>query len=120
MLTTDSEGAAGHDLPPAISHGVVALVRLRHSLGHPDPPSPQQPPPAHIAGLGVRPVPQDDWHSLRWSTPGSKLQQGAIFRDAVLKVLPVVSVVGPDAFWSRMTGVTDQPEAEGMGNSGGK
>lgn len=97
----DSEGAAGHHLPRVVPHGVIALVRLRHPLGHPDLPAAQQPSPASIAGLGVRPVPEHNWHGLRWSSARGKLQLGAIFRDVVLEVLPVVPVVGLNAFWSR-------------------
>uniref|UniRef100_A0A8C5FZJ0 Uncharacterized protein n=1 Tax=Gouania willdenowi TaxID=441366 RepID=A0A8C5FZJ0_GOUWI len=36
-------------------------------------------------------VPQHHWHGLRRRTSWRKLQKGTIFRNAVLKVLPVVS-----------------------------
>lgn len=101
FLTTNSEAEAGQDLALAVSHSVVALVRLRHPLGRPHLPSPQQPTPARAAGLSIRPVPQHNCHGLWGSTAGRKVQQGAIFRDVVLKVFPIVSVVGLDAFWSR-------------------
>lgn len=98
FLTANGKAAAGQDLPLAVSHSVVALVRLRHPLGRPHLPSPQQPTPAHAAGLDIRPVPQHNCHGLWGSTAGRKLQQGAIFRDVVLKVFSIVSVVGLDAF----------------------
>lgn len=104
VLTADSEGAAGQDLPTVVSHRVVALVRLRHPLGHPDLPTLQQPPPAHVVCLSVRSVPQHDRRGRRQGTTGRKLQQGAIIRDAVLKVFAIVSVVGLNAFWGRTEG----------------
>lgn len=104
VLTADSEGAAGQDLATVVSHCVVALVRLRHPLSHPDFPAPQKPPPAHVACLGVRSVPQHDCRGHWQDTSGRKLQQGAVIRDAVLKVFTIVSVVGLDAFWGRAEG----------------
>lgn len=92
----DSEGAAGYDPPHAVSHSIVALICLCHSLCHPGLPV-HQLPPARIAGFRICPVPQHDWHGLRWSTPGNKLKYGGIFRDVVPKVLPVLSVVGLNA-----------------------
>lgn len=97
-LTSDNEDAVGQHVPLDVSHGVVALVDLRHSLGHPDLPAVQQPASPSVARLGVRLVPQHNGQSLRRSTTRGKLQQGAVFRDAVLKAFPVVSVVGPNAF----------------------
>lgn len=97
LLTTDSEGAARHHFPVCVFHRVVALVCLRHSLGHPDLPLSQQPPPPSTAGVGVRPVPQYYWHGLGGRPPGVKLQYVGFFRDGVLKVLPVISLVGLDA-----------------------
>lgn len=95
LLTTDKEDAARQGLSIVVSQGIVALVCLRYSLRHPDLPTMQQPPPASVR---VRPIPQHNWYGLRWSAPRRKLQQTGIFRDAVLKVLPVVFVVGPNAF----------------------
>lgn len=97
MLTADAEGAAVQDPPLAVPHSVVALVRLRHPLSHPHFPR-AQPATAGIAGHGVGPVPQKDRHGLRRSAPGRELQQGAVFGDAVLKLIAVFSVVGLDAF----------------------
>lgn len=97
-LTTDSEGAARKHLPVDVSHCVVALVCLRHSLCHPHLAPSQQPTPACFAGFRVRVVPQHHRHGLRRSSQGRKLQHGAIFRDAVFKVLAIVLVVGLNAF----------------------
>lgn len=97
-LTADCEGATRQHLPLVVLQGVVALVRLRHPLGHPHLATPLQSTATHVAGLSVRPVPQHNRHGLRGGAAGGKFQQGAIFRDMVRKVFTVVSVVGLDAF----------------------
>lgn len=102
FLTADSESAARQHFPLSVTHCVVALVGLRHSVSHPHLPVSQQPAPTRNAGIRVGPVPQDYWHRLGWSASGSKLQYEAVFGNVVLKVLAVVSVVGLDAFYGRI------------------
>lgn len=92
-----------------VLQGVVALVRLRHLLSHPHLAAPLQPTAADVAGLNVRQVPQHDGHGLPGGAARGKFQQGAIFRDVVLKVFAVVSVVRLDAFWGRTS-------ADGVGD----
>lgn len=57
-LTEDGEVAARQHISFGIPHGVVALVRLRDSLSHPDLPALLQPSPASITDLGVGAVPK--------------------------------------------------------------
>lgn len=92
-LTEDGESAVRQHIPVGVPHDVVALVRLRDSLSHPDLPALLQPSPAVISDLRVGAVPKQDWHGLCWSTKGRKLQQGSIFRNVLLKVFPVVPLV---------------------------
>lgn len=102
VLTADCEGATRQHFPLVVLQGVVALVCLCHLLGHPHLAAPLQSTATDVAGLSVRPVPQHNRHRHQWGTAGGKFQQGAIFRDMVLKVFTIVSVVRLDAFWGRM------------------
>lgn len=92
-LTEDGESAVRQHVPVGVPHGVVALVRLRDSLSHPDLAALLQPSPAGSTGLRVGAVPKHHWHGLCWSPTRKKLQQGSTFRKVLFQVFPVVPLM---------------------------